>query len=515
MSVCLATVNAKPAFTPLSLLYLKAYLVARGTLVASDVHVVELDPAASPADLARRLLEGAPSIVGLSCYVWNVKKLLAAAALMKEQRPDLRVVLGGPEVGPVARSVLEANPAVDCVVKSEGELPFNDIVRAWRRGDDLSAIAGLCFREGGEVVDTGDATPLADLNELASPQAMIDFDPKGRVICLETQRGCVFRCNFCFYNKDLSIRNRRFDLGRVKEEIRFWLEQDIAQIYLMDPVFNLNAARAKEICAFIAEHNTRRIRIHTEVWAEFIDEEMARLMKEAHFRFLEVGLQTTDDRVLVTVERRLRMARFLEGIDHLKRHDIPFELQLIYGLPGETRASFRTSLNFAASLEPPDLAVFPLMLLPGTELRRKAAGLDIDFDPEPPYFVRSHRSMTPEDIAYGLRVSEAVGVLARSWTVRLLSREPGLTFADIVDAWLGWEGGAPQSPGGTSTEAPQPGVPPVRTEGGSTASPRDAAQDDKGRLGRFILHLCASRGIPPEFYEASARVELRATPPSQ
>ena len=107
---------------------------------------------------------------------------------------------------------------------------------------------------------------LLDLNQLASPHTVRLATTEKRVVCIETQRGCVFRCSFCFYNKDLSIRNRRFDLERVKREIRFWLERDVQELYLMDPVFNLNAERAKEICRFIAAHNHQRIPVHTEVW---------------------------------------------------------------------------------------------------------------------------------------------------------------------------------------------------------------------------------------------------------
>src|SRR5262249_11169488 len=144
-------------------------------------------------------------------------------------------------------------------------------------------------------------------------------------------------------------------LDRVKEEIRFWLDQDIRELYLMDPIFNLNAARAKEICRFIAAHNSRPIPVHAEIWAEFIDDEMARLMREANFDFLEVGLQTTDETALTTVDRRLKMRQFIDGIRCLSKYNLAYELQLIYGLPGDTRASFRKSLNFAMSLDPYDL----------------------------------------------------------------------------------------------------------------------------------------------------------------
>lgn len=486
MKICLATVHADADFIPLALLYLKAYLVKKRTLAAEDVQILEFTPGATPEEIAHRVLQGAPGIVGLSCYAWNVRTLMAASRHIKDLRPAVRIVFGGPEVGPVARSVLEQHSHIDCIVKSEGELVLADIVATWKGGGDIAKVKGVCFRNGSLVFETEDAPILQDLNELAPPLPMLDGSPKGRIICIETQRGCVFRCNFCFYNKDLSIRNRRFDLDRVKEEIRFWLQQDIAEIYLMDPVFNLNAARAKEICRFVAEHNQRRILFHTEVWAEFIDDEMARLMHEANFHHLEVGLQTTDVNVLAITERRLKLARFIEGIGHLKRYGVPFELQLIYGLPGETRATFRESLNFAASLQPPLLQVFLLMILPGTELSRKTKALRIEFDPEPPYNIRSHYSMTGEDIAYGIKISRAVWSLGGAWTIRFLGRETGMTFADVIDEWIAWTG---REPAGSAVHG-------------------EASHEEK--LRQFVLHFCARNRIPPTFYEASSAIEFRA-----
>src|SRR5262249_20162588 len=150
----------------------------------------------------------------------------------------------------------------------------------------------------------------------------------------------------------------------------------------------------------------RGVPLHAEIWAEFVDEELASLMRDANFQFLEVGLQSTDDTALATAERRLRRQRFVAGIEHLKAFKLQFELQLIYGLPGETSESFRTSLNFAMALDPPELVVFPLMVLPGTELWRKAKGLQLEFDAHPPYFVRSHYSMSAEDIAHGWTLVE-------------------------------------------------------------------------------------------------------------
>ena len=477
MLVSLATQHRAREFIPLALLYLKAYLVERGFCPAEAVRILEFDQETDAETIAARLLESPADVVGLSCYVWNIRTLMAVARDVKARRPATRIVLGGPEVGPVAADVLRRHPCVDLIVKSEGEVPLAETVRTLDAGGDLSAVKGVCFRNGEDIVDTGDAPLVKDVDDLPSPHLHRYGDLGRRVICVETQRGCVFKCSFCFYNKDFAVRNRRFDLDRVKEELRYWLDQDVLELYLMDPVFNLNQARTKEICRFIAEHNPRRIGVHAEIWAEFVDDEMARLMREANFQFLEVGLQTTDTTALATVERRLKLQRFVEGIGHLKRHGLNYELQLIYGLPGETRASFARSLNFAMSFDPYRLAVFPLMVLPGTELWRNAAALKLEFDPDPPYFVRSHLSMSAEDFDYGRRLVAACESLQKSRTVRLLSRERGLSFAEIVDESVAWQ------------------------------ARHRVAKHDGDSVKRFVSHVCASRTIPPVFYDKFAAVE--------
>lgn len=478
MRIALATRHAHPTFIPLALMYLKASVIARGCCGPDEVAIVELSPVATPEEIAVAVLASRPAIVGLSCYVWNVTDTLAAAQLVKASDPSVRIVIGGPEVGPVAAEVMKRHPCVDAVVLSEGEIPFADIVDAWSRGEGLDGVPGLSYRDAAGIVENGPAALVTRLDDYPSPHLARYIDYAGRVVCIETQRGCVFQCNFCFYNKDYSLRNRRFDLERVKEELRSVLDQDVEEIYLMDPVFNLNAARAKEICRFLAAHNSRRIPIHSEIWAEFVDEEMAVLMHEAGFTWLEVGLQTTDPTALATTDRRLRLERFGEGIGHLRRQHLPFELQLIYGLPGETRSSFRESLNYAISLDPPYLSVFRLMVLPGTELWRKAAELSLTFDPNPPYHVRSHLSMTAEDLQYGYRFMKAANLLERSRTLRLLARERGVTFSGIVELWLEWR-------------------------------PRQAdSLPYKDALRAFVAHLCGDMGIPAGFYQQFGELEL-------
>ena len=438
---------------------------------AEDIAVLELSSKEETEAHADRVLLASPDVVGLSCYVWNITALLELSAELRRRRPDLLIVLGGPEVGPVARDVLRDNPQINVIVRSEGEFPFEAIVRAFRDGSGFSEVPGICYRSPGVVHETPEATILRDLNELPSPHQERYATFVGRSVSIETQRGCVFRCSFCFYNKDLSIRNRRFDLDRVKREILFWLDRDILELFLMDPVFNLNANRAKDICRFIAQHNHRRVPVHAEIWAEFVDDELARLMAAASVAHLEVGLQTTDEAVLASVERRLRLEPFLRGLEHLRAHGLRYELQLIYGLPGETPETFRAALDFAADLDPPRLSIFMLMVLPGTELWRQAAQMGLAYQTSPPYYVQSHASMSIHDIEFGWRLIEAQRRFRRSVVVQLLQRWPGVGLSQVLQAWSVWRA---EQPIGKSEES-------------------DSRQ--------FLKAFCDGQGIPSAFYQ--------------
>ena len=486
MKICLATRHANASFMPLALLYLKASLVEHGGVDAADVTIAEFDRKASGETIAGVVLATEPDVVGFSCYVWNVVALLDAARRIRLARPQTRIVLGGPEVGPLASAVLERHAWIDVIVRSEGEVPIRDLVRCWRDQGQMAGVLGISYRDGERVVATAEAPIVRDLNRVASPHLANYIDHANRTICLETQRGCVFTCNFCFYNKDYSIRNRRFDLdareggtpvlagaGRVRDLPDGPGVQPQRRARQGDLPLHRRAQRSPDSDPQRDLGGIRRRRDGGAV-------------ARANFTFIEVGLQTSDHAVLELVERRFKRQQFLEGIGFLKTHQLGFELQLIAGLPGETLETFRTSLNFAASLAPPHLSVFDLMILPGTELWRKADSMGIAFDPEPPYEVRSHATMSAADIA---RVRDIANMSTRLWdsqTLRLLGRAAGAAYADLVDDWLAWNGGP---------------------------STREELRE---RLVAFVTHHCATRQIPEQFFLASAAVELRdgAVPPA-
>ncbi|MBO5858413.1 MAG: cobalamin-dependent protein, partial [Clostridia bacterium] len=143
-----------------------------------------------------------PSVVGFSCYVWNMEYNLRLAEMIKKKYPDCLIVFGGHNV-PEDTSLLEKHGFIDVLIHSEGEEPFANLLKAYDGDGDFSAIPDISFRKGGGFVTT-EKKRIYDITNYPSPYAAKIFD---RVIekypditfhaTLETNRGCPYGCAFC------------------------------------------------------------------------------------------------------------------------------------------------------------------------------------------------------------------------------------------------------------------------------------------------------------------------------
>ena len=131
------------------------------------------------------------------------------------------------------------------------------------------------------------------------------------------------------------------------------------------------------------------------------------------------------------------------------------------------------------------------MVLPGTELWSSADQLGLVYQAAPPYRIISTATMTAEELALGWEMGCAVRLLWRSQTFRWLSREPGMTFADVLEAWARW---VEARPGDGLADGPDKPV----------IDKRNAAA-----LTQFVDAHCETHGIAPDFYRAAARREFK------
>ena len=175
MKVVLASVSFTSPYTAqrrmLSLGYIHAQAISDPVIAdAADIVHKFYDCSIHPHDqIAERILEDDPDVIGFSCYVWNTPDVLGVCAEVKKRKPEVKIILGGPEVSYHYARILAQNSAVDWVAVNEGEETFRELLRGLIEGGSTEEIAGLAWRKDGEAFVASPRPYCKDLDSLASP----------------------------------------------------------------------------------------------------------------------------------------------------------------------------------------------------------------------------------------------------------------------------------------------------------------------------------------------------------
>jgi radical SAM superfamily enzyme YgiQ (UPF0313 family) len=341
-----------------------------------------------------------PWMVGFTCYVWNVERTLWIAQRLKQRQPDLIVLLGGPEITADDDGVL-GSPAVDYAVLGEGEPAFAQL---------LARLSEQTNRPHPGAFPEGEGTSF-DLDAVSSPyiEGILDFAAERRMM-LETVRGCRFRCKYCYYPK--SHKQLRFlSAKQILANLNYAAEHGATEVVLLDPTLNQRPDFA-DFLRLLRRGNEGRLALSGELRAEGIDASSARLLREAGFHEVEIGLQSVEPKAWELMGRPADLAAFERGVKAVMAEGIKARVDLILGLPGDTVDSVRRGIDFLHRTGAfSEVQVFNLSILPGTAFRREAKQLGLRYQPWPPYHVLQTPSLAIEDI-YSLmeQAQEAFGV---------------------------------------------------------------------------------------------------------
>jgi radical SAM superfamily enzyme YgiQ (UPF0313 family) len=370
--ILLATLNAKFIHAAFGLRCLFANL---GPLQPRAV-IAEFDINQKPVDIAEAILAREPRIVGLGVYIWNVRSTTEVIAILKRVRPDLVIVLGGPEVSYETEGQ-EIVALADHVITGEADLKF----------------AELC----GTLLDDSPKPPppkliaaeLPDLNRLELPYDLYDArDVAHRVIYVEASRGCPFTCEFCLSSLDMPVR--QFPLDRFLGAMRRLLDRGVNQFKFVDRTFNLHLPTSTAILRFFLERLRPGLFIHFEMVPDRLPEGLRELIARFPTGTLqfEVGVQTLNPEVEQLISRRQNQAKLEDNFRWLRAHSgVHIHADLIAGLPGETLASFGAGFDRLLALGPQEIQVGILKRLRGTPIIRHDAAWSMAYSPLPPYEV--------------------------------------------------------------------------------------------------------------------------------
>jgi radical SAM superfamily enzyme YgiQ (UPF0313 family) len=387
---------------PLAAAYLKAIAARQGI----DVELVPRHVMSYGSDQAilRFLVDAHPDLVGMSCYQWNVERSLFLAQQLKRELPLCTIVLGGPEITPDNAFLLE-HRGFDIGVVGEGEPVWEALLQSLPR---IPKLPGLLLRNDHDQWHfTGVNTSHVSLKRLPSPFLSGSLDPHvEKILWLETVRGCLHRCSYCYYHKQ-SPKLRLFPQERIFTEVHRARDRGIEEIVFLDPCFAKRPRLGALLDRLAANTNDRGLGFHAECNSEDIDAVIAKKLSLASFTQLEVGLQSTKVSTLKRIHRRFHPQRFLEGVKYLQDGGIKVMVDVIAGLPGDTLDDVRRSLDWVLEHNAYDfLILYPLSLLPATELRQRCRELGLSAMPYPPYFVTRTQEMGAAEICQAFQYYE-------------------------------------------------------------------------------------------------------------
>ncbi len=369
----LTTLNARYTHASLGLRCLRANL---GALKPRSI-IREFTISQRPIDIVEALLAESPKIIAIGVYIWNARESLEVVRLLSQLAPEVKVVLGGPEVSfELAGS--EWLTLADHVITGEGEVAFARLAEALLDGVEVPT----------QIIPGG----LPDVKTMALPYGEYsDEDLAHRVVYFEASRGCPFSCEFCLSSLDEKVRN--FPLEAVLSALARLIERGAKQFKFIDRTFNLSPKVSHALLDFFLERQAEGLFVHFEV----VPDRFPEALRTRIARFspgslqLEVGIQTFDAETAKRIARPQDNEVIEANLRWLSSTGAHVHADLIIGLPGEDAASFGRGFDRLVATGPAEVQVGILKRLKGTPIIRHDVEYAVVWSHEPPYEILSNR----------------------------------------------------------------------------------------------------------------------------
>ena len=398
MNVVLSTLNSKFIHSSLALRYLKAYGEAHGQAYDIVEYTINMPVLHILSDITEHDID----VLGFACYIWNIEMTLHVVDMVKSVRPDIKIVLGGPEVSFTADELLERCPNIDYIVQGEGEEAFHALVTALQLGNDglNPVIPGVRGRRNGSILGSLEAVEVSDLSSIPFPYTEEDMDDlEHKIIYYESSRGCPFSCQYCLSGNKNTVRF--FPQERTLEELQWFIDHGVKQVKFVDRTFNCAPHHHRPLMEFMRDSDTD-MNFHLEMEPELMTEWETNILCETPPGRIqiEVGVQSTHKKTLDAINRYNDWPYIQKSIRPIiQAGRTHVHMDLIVGLPHEDFNRFGQSFNDLFSLQPHALQIGFLKLLKGSGVRRMREYKYVA-DPLAPYEVLSTHVLPYDDVRF-------------------------------------------------------------------------------------------------------------------
>lgn len=452
-SVALVEIHVYQRMAPLVSGYLQAHAQADPVIkeafsfrmITSSTSVLDGD------EFTRSLIDAEADVYAFSCYVWNMGILRSVIGAVRSARPRADIILGGPQVMRHAREYLDPDDERMTVCNGEGEVTFTEYLRALYEGTDMAEVDGLSFFRRRELVTTPDRARIGSLDNIPSPYLSDIFEPGLTMGILETNRGCPFRCGFCFWGAATNDKVYRFDEQRVRDEITWMARNGYMFLHIADANWGM-LGRDIDISQHIADCSRTYSAPNLLFFSSAKNKpaaasKIAKILADAGLVGSQpVSMQTLEPASLDIIKRsNIKLSAFTTVQESLREQGIGSFVELIWPLPGETLTSFQEGIGTLCDSGTPQLMIYPHLVLHNTPIYRDQDQLGLVTRPANSGVAEARIVVQTADVSEpefedGMRLVYAVmsvlnarGLHAVS---RYLARTGQLRYADLYPAFV-------------------------------------------------------------------------------
>lgn len=359
---------------PLGLLYIAAVLEAQTPAIPVEIWDAQARQWTYD-QLAARLEEAGPDLVGISAMTFTLIDAYRTARLVKAVRPQAKVAIGGTHVHLFPEETLGLE-GIDFAFMGEAEYAFAEFAGQLSRSEDPGDVPGLLRRDAKGPMATGGPAVVEGLDRVPFPdRSVLDIRLYNSLLgrralntTIISSRGCPYRCAFC--DRPLSPVTSHFrwrSAQNVVDELRVCADLGIRDFLFYDDTFTVRRSRVLEICDEILAQGLR-IRWDIRTRVDTVDAEMLRTLKRAGCEAIHYGVEAGNDRVLQVIKKGFSVAKVKEAFAATRKAGIETLAYFMIGLPTEEERDIQDSFDLAKALKP-DYAHFTIFSpYPGTEL---------------------------------------------------------------------------------------------------------------------------------------------------
>lgn len=359
---------------PLGLANLAAFIRQQGYSVKIiDCCALNL----SLADSVKTILSCNPKYVGITAATISIAKAAALAKILKEQKPNLKIILGGCHISALSEQTMVVFPQFDIGVIGEGELTVVELLKVLEEKDSLDNVKGIIFREDG-ILKINEPRPfIENLDILPFPawDLLPDITKFYRPSCfgfkrlpitsLLTSRGCPMRCTFCS-DSPFGKTSRAHSPEYVIEMMKFLHRHyNIKDIMIYDDTFVINKQRLIRLCKLMSKERLNLI------WScngriELMTREILKLMKHAGCWAIAYGIESGSQQILDFIQKDIDLAKAYQVLKWTKEEGILTKGYFMIGNLTENKESIRSTLNFILNSDLDLLTLTYFTPLPGS-----------------------------------------------------------------------------------------------------------------------------------------------------